>query len=312
MLAKNCHNGCLLAFCLLLVAALGAAGCQGKVEGQPCGAGQAMCSGACTPVANNAQNCGACGVICAAGQLCQANQCVCSPGLLSCNGSCVASNATHCGSCTTMCTGVEVCSNNTCMASCPTGESQCPDGACVGPTGGDATHGRRRLIRVRAGRPARGHLHERDRHGRQRRHRWRHGDGRQHLGTGGTGGTVPSPAPRCRRSRGGCGACPPSSGGARSRISSACRGAGAEQPRRAGGLRVLRRRDAGRRRELPVRALSGGAERGAARDRVAHRAARALQRYDAGRADACAQTFVATFGKKAFRRPLTDRRGRRT
>lgn len=140
MLGKNCHIDCLLAFCLLLVAALGAAGCQGKVEGQPCGSGQAMCSGVCTPVANNAQNCGACGVVCATGQLCQANQCVCSPGLMSCNGSCVASNATHCGSCTTMCTGVEVCSNNTCMSSCPTGESQCPDGACVGPTGGDATH----------------------------------------------------------------------------------------------------------------------------------------------------------------------------
>ena len=137
MLAKNCHIACLL----VLVAALGVASCQGKVEGgQSCGAGQTMCTGGCATVATDARNCGACGNVCATDLVCQAGQCVCSPGLLSCSGSCVPSNAAHCGSCTTTCTGTEVCSNGTCKSSCPTGETQCSDGACVSPTGGDTTH----------------------------------------------------------------------------------------------------------------------------------------------------------------------------
>ena len=275
MLAKTCHNGCLL-ICLLLVAALGAAGCQGKVEGQPCGAGLAMCGGVCTPVANNAQNCGACGVICAAGQLCQANQCVCSPGLLSCNGSCVASNATHCGSCTTMCTGVEVCSNNTCMSSCPTGESQCPDGACVGPTGGDATHcggctpcptgstcnaGICMSVTGTGGSVGTGGA----------------------TGTGGTGGTGGDG----RRTRA------PAAGDPAAVVAAVGRAvgrrgqgsprpddrAGAVEPRRPGRIRVLQRRDAGRRSGVPVRALPGLAERRAAGDPSTDHDARALHRH---------------------------------
>src|SRR5688500_3212646 len=99
---------------LVCAAWLAVAGCQGKVEGQSCG---------------NA---------CGAGQVCQAGQCVCSAGLLACNGSCVPSNAAHCGNCTTVCTGIDVCSNGTCQAMCPTGETQCSDGACVSPNGGDA------------------------------------------------------------------------------------------------------------------------------------------------------------------------------
>ena len=120
---------------------LAVASCQGKVEGQSsCTAGQMMCGGSCATVAVDPLNCGACGVACAVGQVCQAGQCACSAGLLACSGSCVASNAAHCGSCTTVCSGIEVCSNGTCQASCPTGETQCSDGACVPPNGGDATH----------------------------------------------------------------------------------------------------------------------------------------------------------------------------
>jgi hypothetical protein len=144
MFAKIWHLGRLsrasLFALLALLGAVAASGCQGKVDGQTCGAGQMMCGSACTPVTNNAQNCGACGKACGNGQVCEAGQCVCSPGLLSCNGSCVGSTATHCGSCTTMCTGTDVCSNGSCQSGCQAGETQCPDGACVSPTSGDAMH----------------------------------------------------------------------------------------------------------------------------------------------------------------------------
>ena len=306
MLAKTCHNGCLL-ICLLLVAALGAAGCQGKVEGQPCGAGLAMCGGVCTPVANNAQNCGACGVICAAGQLCQANQCVCSPGLLSCNGSCVASNATHCGSCTTMCTGVEVCSNNTCMSSCPTGESQCPDGACVGPTGGDATHCGGCTPCPTGSTCNAGICMSVTVHRWQRRHRWRHRDGRhgRHRRDG------RRLRRRCRRFRGGCGGCRSSSGAPRSRISSGLTTAPVLSNR--GGqaaVRVLQRRDAGRRPGLPVRALPGVAERRAAGDpsRITTLAP-CTGTTAAAAKDLRADLRAERWARRRFRRPLDHRRG---
>jgi hypothetical protein len=143
MFAESRHSRCLVGALLVLGAWLVAAGagCQGKVDGQsPCGAGQMMCSNACTAVASDSLNCGACGNACAAGQTCQAGQCGCSAGLLACNGTCVASNAAHCGSCTTACTGIEVCSNGSCQSDCPAGETKCADGACVPPNGGDAMH----------------------------------------------------------------------------------------------------------------------------------------------------------------------------
>ena len=99
-----------------------------------------MCSSGCKDLSTDQQNCGTCGNACAAGQSCQGGQCLCSAGLLACAGSCVASDATHCGSCTTMCAGGQVCAANACAASCPTGQAQCADGACVPPNGGTALH----------------------------------------------------------------------------------------------------------------------------------------------------------------------------
>ena len=81
-----------------------------------------------------------CATACGAGQVCEAGQCVCSSGLLSCNGTCVASNAAHCGSCDMACTGTDVCNAGSCQGMCPTGTTQCQDGSCVSPTGGDAMH----------------------------------------------------------------------------------------------------------------------------------------------------------------------------
>lgn len=105
-----------------------------------CGSGQMMCSSGCKDLSTDQQNCGTCGNACAAGQTCQGGQCLCSAGLLACGGSCVASDATHCGGCSTMCASGQVCANNACAASCPAGQAQCTDGACVPPTGGTALH----------------------------------------------------------------------------------------------------------------------------------------------------------------------------
>jgi hypothetical protein len=127
---------------VLVGAWLVAAGCTGKVEGQTpnCTAAQKACGGQCKTVATDQENCGACGNVCGAGQTCQNGLCQCSSGLLACNGMCVSSTATHCGGCNTTCASGQVCSQNACQTSCGTGETQCSDGACVSPTGGDALH----------------------------------------------------------------------------------------------------------------------------------------------------------------------------
>ena len=132
----------------LIVALMGALGCTGAVGsvasgtggmGVICSAGQAMCANSCTSVATDSQNCGACGHACAIGQMCASGQCVCSGGLLACAGQCVASNAAHCGTCDTVCGADEGCTNGSC-GTCPAGELQCTDGACVSPTAGTALH----------------------------------------------------------------------------------------------------------------------------------------------------------------------------
>src|SRR4029079_19823952 len=71
--------------------------------------------------------------------MCTNGQCVCSGGLLACGGQCVASNAAHCGTCDMVRGAGPGCSNGAC-GSCPAGEVQCTDGACVSPTGGTAVH----------------------------------------------------------------------------------------------------------------------------------------------------------------------------
>jgi hypothetical protein len=130
------------------VLALAALACTGSVGAVPsgtggsgvtCGAGLMMCAGSCTTVASDSQNCGACGHACALGQMCSGGQCVCTGGLLACGGQCVASNAAHCGSCDMVCGADQGCANGTC-GSCLAGDIQCTDGACVSPTGGTALH----------------------------------------------------------------------------------------------------------------------------------------------------------------------------
>ncbi len=59
---------------------------------------------------------------------------MCTAGLLACGGACVASDASHCGSCSTACASGQVCSGNSCQSSCNGGETACPGGACVDTT----------------------------------------------------------------------------------------------------------------------------------------------------------------------------------
>src|SRR5262245_5845694 len=106
---------------------------------------QTVCSGQCVDTSSDMNNCGSCGIPCAAGRTCQSGLCNGPPGLLECNGSCVASDAMHCGTCTMMCSGNQVCNNGSCTGNCgsqtPCGTGccsatqQCTNGACVDITG---------------------------------------------------------------------------------------------------------------------------------------------------------------------------------
>jgi hypothetical protein len=112
----------------------GAAG----TSGVSCGAGQTTCGSQCVNAGSDPQNCGGCGKTCGAGQTCQSGSCQCQAGLLSCGGVCVSSDATHCGGCTTACPSGQVCSVGACATSCPSGTTQCSNGACANINGNDA------------------------------------------------------------------------------------------------------------------------------------------------------------------------------
>ncbi|HMF42392.1 MAG TPA: DUF1592 domain-containing protein [Polyangia bacterium] len=90
-----------------------------------------MCGAACKDVTSDQQNCGKCGNACGAGETCQSGQCLCSAGLLNCGGACVPPDATHCGGCSQSCASGQVCSANSCQSSCGAGETQCANGACI-------------------------------------------------------------------------------------------------------------------------------------------------------------------------------------
>jgi hypothetical protein len=109
-------------------------GTDASVEG--CGVGSQLCSGVCTVVARDAENCGACGTKCAAGQVCSQGACglICSGGTTKCGDVCVdtKADAENCGACGKKCGTGEVCSKGTCAVSCASGLSQCGQ-ACVDP-----------------------------------------------------------------------------------------------------------------------------------------------------------------------------------
>jgi len=99
---------------------------------QTCPAGQSMCSGACSTLNSDNNNCGTCGHACGAGAVCSAGVCTCSAGQVACQGG-VCSNLstdTHnCGACGTVCNtanAVSSCTAGTCtISTCNAGFANC-------------------------------------------------------------------------------------------------------------------------------------------------------------------------------------------
>jgi hypothetical protein len=91
-----------------------------------CGSGLSACSGTCTNVKTDNNNCGACatagGAVCPSGKVCTAGACVagCAAGQSLCNGACIdtSANKANCGACGTVCAANQVCSAGSCVVDC--------------------------------------------------------------------------------------------------------------------------------------------------------------------------------------------------
>jgi glucosylceramidase len=120
----------------------GATGTGGNpgTGGSACPGTQTACGTDCVDTSSDPMNCGGCGIPCSTGEVCQGGSCQCQSGLMSCNGSCVASDAAHCGSCSQSCQSGQVCSNDTCTTSCASGQTLCGSG-CVDTTSSGANCG---------------------------------------------------------------------------------------------------------------------------------------------------------------------------
>lgn len=96
-----------------------------------CDPGTINCSGACTRVVGDSNNCGSCGNVCPSGVSCALGECTCMAPQLSCGGTCmdVMANPLHCGSCDNACGSGAVCRAGVCE--CATSGAQMCDGACV-------------------------------------------------------------------------------------------------------------------------------------------------------------------------------------
>lgn len=85
-----------------------------------CAVGLVDCSGVCTTVATDSNNCGSCGNVCAAGATCAAGTCDCAAPRLTCGDLCIdpQSDAEHCGTCDHACGPTEICSAGECTVMC--------------------------------------------------------------------------------------------------------------------------------------------------------------------------------------------------
>ena len=112
----------------------GSAGAAGSAGSSSCSAPSQLCSGVCTPVNLDANNCGMCGKKCAAGEVCSNGTCAlsCGGGTTKCGDKCVdtASDEVNCGSCGNACKSGEMCSASKCAVTCSGGTSNC-DGKCL-------------------------------------------------------------------------------------------------------------------------------------------------------------------------------------
>src|SRR5260221_2558003 len=101
----------------------------------PCGVGTlAQCSGTCTDLQSDYQNCGACGNACPIDKVCSHGACatVCGGGTARCGNNCVDLKAdpNNCGGCNSKCPTGNVCNGSKCALTCQTGLSDC-NGGCI-------------------------------------------------------------------------------------------------------------------------------------------------------------------------------------
>ena len=135
---------------LLLGCLLCLAGCESETSGVTidggsggsdsatrCGPGLSACSGICTDISKDAQNCGVCGTKCEDGQACVAGKCssTCPTGQTTCDGACVdpLTDGKNCGACGTKCVDGQVCAAGKCAANCGATLTDC-SGKCVNTT----------------------------------------------------------------------------------------------------------------------------------------------------------------------------------
>ena len=113
-----------------------------------CTAGQSCCSGHCTSLQYDVQNCGGCGKRCGAPGVNESVACIsglctydCIAGASDCNGTCtfLDSDPDNCGACGNVCPAQApncsggICSESTCRGNCP--EGWCGGDGCGGECG---------------------------------------------------------------------------------------------------------------------------------------------------------------------------------
>ena len=122
-------------------ASAGTGATDGGTKSQ-CLAREVLCTGKCTDISTDTQNCGACGTRCSGNDPCKAGACAgtatCPPGMIECGGCYDVSNDPEfCGSCRPyQCAGSEFCVDGQC--SCRPGLTDC-GGNCV-DTQSDLSH----------------------------------------------------------------------------------------------------------------------------------------------------------------------------
>ncbi len=88
--------------------------------GLQCDGGEVACSGACTSVDRDHDNCGRCGDVCPSGLGCVGGTCSCMTPMIACGGACLdpSSDRNNCGACDHICPSDQTCTGGSCVAIC--------------------------------------------------------------------------------------------------------------------------------------------------------------------------------------------------